>query len=62
MEGIDFHDSFSLIVKPVTVRILIALATAKSWELQQIDVNNAFLPGRFHEEVYMDPQKATMLD
>lgn len=53
-EGIDFHDSFSVVAKLVTVRIFLALVVANSWPLHQLDINNVFLHGSLDEEVYMN--------
>ena len=52
-EGLDFLETFFPIAKTVLVRVLLALAVARSWPLHQLDINNAFLHGDLDEEVYM---------
>ncbi|KAI3505726.1 hypothetical protein L1887_27925 [Cichorium endivia] len=60
LEGIDFLDTYSIVAKLVTIKLLFALAAQRSWPLLQLDVNNAFLNGYLDEEVYMQlPQGYT---
>ena len=42
---VDYQDTFRLVTKMNSVRILLSLATNKDWVLHQFDVINAFLYG-----------------
>ena len=52
-EGIEFEDTFALIAKLNTNRVLVALATTHKWKIHQLDVKSAFLNGDLKEEVYL---------
>ncbi|KAL9266755.1 Copia protein-like protein, partial [Drosera capensis] len=52
-QGIDFEKVFAPVAKLDTVRVILALAANRSWEVHHMDVKSAFLNGELEEEVYV---------
>ena len=51
--GLDYTQTFSLVVKPMTIHTILSIVVMHGWPLHQLDINNAFLYGNLIEEVYM---------
>ncbi|GJV28186.1 DNA helicase [Tanacetum coccineum] len=43
LEGVDVDETFSLVVKPGTIRTVLSLAVSRHWPIHLLDVKNAFL-------------------
>nr|GEX00519.1 retrovirus-related Pol polyprotein from transposon TNT 1-94 [Tanacetum cinerariifolium] len=52
-EGIDFKESFALVVRIKAIRIFIANAASKNMTIYQMDVKIVFLNDELKEEVYV---------
>ncbi|CAI7926348.1 unnamed protein product, partial [Closterium sp. NIES-53] len=50
---VDYKELFAPVVKPMTLRTLLAGATIKGWVVKQMDVTTAFLNGILEEEIFM---------
>lgn len=51
--GIDCDETFSPVVKPATIHIVLSLAVSNHWPIHHLDLRNAFLHGDLKETVYM---------
>lgn len=51
--GLDYAETFSPVVKPTTVRIILDLTIHFGWSLRQLVVSNSFLHGVLQEKAYM---------
>ena len=59
--GLDYGDTFSLVVKHTTRRLVLLLAIHFGWPIRRLDAHNAFLHGVLTKEVYM-PQLQGFVD
>ncbi|GKV45074.1 hypothetical protein SLEP1_g52197 [Rubroshorea leprosula] len=53
VKGVDFSETFSPVIKPAIVRIVLSIAKVKGWDIRQLNVKNAFLHGKLQKPVYM---------
>lgn len=51
--GIDYSETYSPVVKYSTIRYLISVAAHYDLDINQMDVETAFLQGELHDEIYM---------
>jgi hypothetical protein len=52
-EGVDYDEVFAPMARIETVRLLIAVAAKRGWQVHHMDVKLAFLNGDLLEEVYV---------
>ena len=57
VEGVDYNDVFSPVVKHTSIRVLLVLVASHDLELEQMDVKTAFLHGDLDEELYLQKPK-----
>ena len=54
VDGLDYIETFSPVIKPGTIRMVITIALVKKWPIRQLDVKNAFLHGLISEDIHME--------
>jgi hypothetical protein len=51
--GVDYFETFVLVIRMESLRVLLALATTQDWEIHQMDIVSVYLLGDLEEEVYI---------
>jgi len=52
--GIDYLETFAPVVKLTSLRIILALAAARNYQIDQTDIQSAYLLGKLEEEIYIE--------
>ncbi len=59
--GKDYAETFSPVASDTTIRMVLCVANYKGWDIEQIDVETAFLNADLKEEVYIKVPKGYKL-
>ena len=57
VHGIYYKETFAPVAKMDSIRLALAIATSKQWEVHRMDVKCAFINGDMNEEIYMKKLK-----
>ena len=53
VEGVDYFDVYAPVTKPTSIRVVLAIANLEDWDVDNMDVDTAFLQSPVHEEIYV---------
>ena len=49
----EYNETFALVSRMDSIRLVLAIAASKRWEVHNMDVKRSLLHGDFEEEIYM---------
>ena len=53
VQGIDYNETFAPVAKMDSIRLVLAIAASRQWEVHHMDVKCSFLHGDMKEQNYM---------
>ena len=53
VHGIDYNETFAPVEKMDSIRLTLAIAALKQWEVNHMDVKCVFLNGDLTEDIFM---------
>ena len=56
--GVDFINTFALVARHDTIRLLLALATKHGWKIYHLDVKSTFFNSILKEDIHVEQPKA----
>lgn len=56
-EGVDFNENFASVVKPMSFKTVYAIASARRYYIEQMDIKTAYLYGYVEEVIYVELPK-----
>ena len=54
IKDIDYNEMFTLTLCYESLRLLLFLAVKNNWQIQQMNVDNAYLTGHLNKEIYIE--------
>jgi hypothetical protein len=55
--GVDYDETFNLVVKTTTVRTVLTLTVSRGCPVQQLNIKNTFLHGHLHRHGLLLPTR-----
>lgn len=62
MEGVNYNDIFSLMVKCCSIRVLMEIINQFDLEFEHLDIKTTFLHGDIEETIYMEQTEGFVED
>ena len=62
VHGVEYIETFAPVAKMDSIRLALAIATSKQWEVHHMDVKSDFIHGDLHEDIYMQHPKSFIHD
>ena len=53
VQGLDYKETFEPVSKMDSIRLVLAIAASKHWEVHHMDVKSAFIHAELQEDIYM---------
>ena len=62
VQVVDYHETFALVAKMDSIRLVLAISASKNWEVNHMDIKSEFLHGYINEEIYMKQPEGYISD